>query len=141
MVDQIANGIVSFVNAELRLKLVLVAETAGGALLCEDERRRRHAVVCYGSLVEPIVRGVIRERRRGMGFAWLCNGQAATNAIEIARWGEDHRYTATVENVVAALDDIYNGAGWIEVVRNGGYRLPKHLSIDDVISAKESIAA
>jgi hypothetical protein len=133
---RVAQSVVELVNREIGSKLTLRdgEETTGDSILCVDERRRRVAIVCYHSQFRPIVRSVIRERVAGRGFNWLCNGQAGTNAIELVRWEEDHRYYCTPSEAVSVLKDLY-GDRLHHVLTHGPSALPSFLSFDAVKAA------
>ncbi len=131
----IIQGVVNMVNRETGLHLRLVGATDGGAISCRSTNGQPHAIVCYGGMLNPIVRSVIRARRSKRRFSWLCNGQAATNATEVVRWDEDHRYHATAEEVAEVLEAEYPGT-WPKHVATGSIRLPNHLSPESVLNAK-----
>jgi len=141
MVPSIANGIVAQVNRELGPKSALAnpTETRGGALLCRDDKLRMVAIVCYNGPITPIVRSVIREKVRGRGFTWLCNGQAGRNAIQVARWGEDHRYQPTAIEAAEGLKDLY-GSRWAGMLSTGALKMPfgLRLSLAEIISASRN---
>ncbi len=106
---EIAQKIVQQCNQETGLNLSYDSLTDGGSIICRDKQRRRHVIVCYNGPLNPIIRSIVREKRRNVngGFNWLCNGQAGKNAIEVVYWDEMHRYQPTLTEVCDYLKQTY----------------------------------
>jgi len=59
-----------------------------GNVVAVNKRGVRHAIIGSWWLPRFVLRGVVKERRKGKGFYWLCNGQADKNAIQVAHYAE-----------------------------------------------------
>jgi hypothetical protein len=99
MTGTVAKGIVRSVSEEIGRALSFSYVTHGGAVICTDAKGFRYAIICYSG-PDYVVKGVVRERRKGRAFNWLCNGQAGSGAIQIARWDESHRYYVTLAEFI-----------------------------------------
>jgi len=58
-------------------------------IIAHSQRGARYLVVGYSGMDKTfIVRGVLKEKRRGAGIGVLCNGQASRNALQIRHFDE-----------------------------------------------------
>jgi hypothetical protein len=132
-------GVIAQVNRETGLNLSFESLTPGGAILARRPKGNLHAIVCYNSSIEPIIRSVVKERRSGYGFAWLINGQAGKGAVQVAYWDEDHRFKPNPKEAAGGLQKLY-GDEWKETLQRlkskGFYtNIPKHLTLEEILRA------
>ena len=88
--------ILEHVNALLKLRKVRSVLTYrmwdGDDLYAYDQLGR--SCVCLGSWwdIRYVLRGVVRQKKRGVSYRFMPNGQASTGSIQLAYFGEDTQF-------------------------------------------------
>ena len=109
LTDKLAQRIVVFVNERMIENLVFHSVVTGvvmDVIKChvnENTSKPRYILGTHDKK-RFFVRSVLKLRDRHKRFAWLTNGQAGTNAIEVEFWGEYLIYTLTEAEYLEYLD-------------------------------------
>jgi hypothetical protein len=104
--DTIGQKIVDLVNATLDKEYTYDGR-AKGDILIKNKNGHRGMIICYNGATsdEYFIRSVIFPKNRFRPFGFLCNGQAGTNARQIAFWPETHLiYELTDEEIKRRME-------------------------------------
>ncbi len=129
--------ITAWVSDRINVALTFQSWTGEGNVLAVNKKGKRYAIT--GSWHEPgyILRGVIREKRNGKGFNWLCNGQANKNAEQVAHYAEMESVPfPEFEPIIAA----YKAAMEAASARRGA-RVRKYVLVDSRTYQRVTAAA
>lgn len=82
-----ARAIVAKVSERIGVTLTFRRDQDGD-LTCTDPRGIHHTIIGYRWPKGFVVRGVVRQVRRGARWSWLCNGQVSNHGRQVAWWQE-----------------------------------------------------
>ena len=97
MTDELIAIVLKAVSEKIGIELSY-AGRVNGDLCCRDAKGFSYGVVGYRWPQGFIVRGVVRNHRRGGRYSWLCNGQVSNHGKQVAWWQESGEDSFVIPN-------------------------------------------